>query len=149
MTVQNIQFRDDCTEYILQRRLYGIYTLETTVRNKLQRRLYGIYTLETIARNIYFRDDCTEYILQRRMYGIYTLVRNVRNIYFRDDCMEFLMSVSQGFQSKLFARKSLNFEKQFQEMMDKFKIKPISQLYSSLLGAQTCWPNEPHFSGFR
>ena len=34
-------------------------------------------------------------------------------------------------------------------MMNKFKIKPIRvrgwarQLYSSLLGAHTCWPNEP------
>ena len=79
-------------------------------------------------------------------------------------------SMEKGFQSKLFARKSckkstfliscyfvlssyfvisLNFKKQFQEMMNKFKIKPIRvrgracQLYSSLLGAHTCWPNEP------
>ena len=49
----------------------------------------------------------------------------------------------------------LNFEKQFQEMMNEFKIKPIRatdqarQLYSNPLGAHICRPNGPQFSGFR
>ena len=68
-TVRNLCFRADCTESILQRRLYGIYALETTVRN------------------LYFRADCTESILQRRLYGIYALETTVRNL-----CCRFLYS---------------------------------------------------------